>query len=409
MKYFFKFVWIIMLLQDLLQTKISIIGSFDEALAGISIIYAILLVFNKKKEIKFTKYEMIAFNMFILYLFMGIVSNLTFNFIEYKYALQSMIMTVKGYILYFTCRIIFQYHGVNINILNDVSKILSFCIYTLAGLCIINIPLGFLKVFDTRFGIETLYIGFSHPTELAFFIIISMSIILLQKHYAKNDEGESRIILLSMLVIIFTGRSKAIAFIIIYILLFYFIKFTKKFKLRYFLLSIPVMVYIGLPRIISELFNGSRGYLYKTGFSIAKDYFPLGSGFGTFGSYISKVYYSPLYYQYKVSNIWGLSKEMSSYIADTYWPMIMGETGFIGIIILSIALYNIFKQFILGYTNYKERILVFGLVCYTLITSIAEPIYSSNKSAALFITLSIFITIRINQIKNEEKELEVNI
>lgn len=390
----FQMILIAMIFQDLIQVNVPFFSYMDEGLAMITIIYALILLLNKKKAIKITKYELIALIFFLLYLFLGFVSNATHNIIGFKHGILSMIMTAKGYMLYFSCRVIFQYYDVKASILKNISKVLEISLYILALIGIVNIPLNFLEDQGMRFGLHTVSIGFSHPTELAFFAIISMTTILLYYNYTNKTKGELSVIIASSLLVLFTGRSKAIAFICVYIILFYFMKLIKKFKLKYFILLIPIMVYIALPRIISEFFNGARGYLYTAGYKIAKDYFPLGTGFGTFGSYMSREFYSPLYYEYGLSSVWGLSPSMPSYIADTYWAMIMGETGFIGVVLLILVLYFIFVQFLKGYNDYKSKIITFGLICYTVVTSIAEPIYSSNKCAALFMVLALFMTIR---------------
>lgn len=389
----FQMILIAMIFQDLLQVNVPFFSYMDEGLAMITTIYALILLLNKKKAIKITKYELIALIFFLLYLFLGFVSNATHNIIGFKHGILSMIMTAKGYMLYFSCRVIFQYYDVKASILKNISKVLEISLYILALIGIVNIPLNFLEDQGMRFGLHTVSIGFSHPTELAFFAIISMTTILLYYNYTNKTKGELSVIIASSLLVLFTGRSKAIAFICVYIILFYFMKLIKKFKLKYFILLIPIMVYIALPRIISEFFNGARGYLYTAGYKIAKDYFPLGTGFGTFGSYMSREFYSPLYYEYGLSSVWGLSPSMPSYIADTYWAMIMGETGFIGVVLLILVLYFIFVQFLKGYNDYKSKIITFGLICYTVVTSIAEPIYSSNKCAALFMVLALFMTI----------------
>lgn len=390
----FQMILIAMIFQDLLQVNIHFFSYVDEGLAIVTTLYALFLLMNKKKPIKITKYEFTAFIIFILYLFIGFISNATNNIIGIKFGFLSMIMTAKGYILYFACRVIFQYYDVKADILKNISKVLEISLYFLTLIGIVNIPLNFLENEDVRFGLNTVSIGFSHPTELAFFAIISMTIILLYYNYTNKTKGELPIIIASSLLVLLTGRSKAIAFMCVYIILFYFMKLIKKFKLKYFIFLIPIMVYISLPRIISEFFNGARGYLYTAGYQIAKDFFPLGTGFGTFGSFISREFYSPLYYEYGLSNIWGLSPSTPYYIADTYWAMIMGETGFLGVILLILVLYFIFIQFLKGYQDYKSKLIVFGLICYTVVTSIAEPIYSSNKCAALFMILALFMTIR---------------
>ena len=404
----FQIILIVMIFQDLLQVNIYFFSYIDEVLAVVTTLYALFLLINKKKAIKTTKYEFIALIIFIMYLFIGFISNFTNNIIGFKYGFFSMIMTVKGYILYFTCRVIFQYYDVKANILKNISKVLKISLYILTSIGIANIPLNFLENQVIRFGIHTVSIGFSHPTELAFFSIISMSIILLYYNYTNKTKGELKIIISSSLLVLFTGRSKAIAFMCVYIILFYFMKLIKNFKLKYFILLVPIMGYISLPRIISELFNGVRGYLYTTGYKIAKDYFPLGTGFGTFGSYISRKFYSPLYYEYGLSSIWGLSPSMPSYIADTYWAMIMGETGFLGVILLVLVLYFIFIQFLKGYHDYKSKLIIFGLICYTAIASIAEPIYSSNKCSAIFMALALFMTIRKSYYEKITKQRGIN-
>jgi len=75
--------------------------------------------------------------------------------------------------------------------------------------------------------------------------------------------------------------------------------------------------------------------MYIAGFNIASDYFPLGSGLGTFGSLASIINgYSDIYIKYGISQI-GYNSQYDVAtghftILDTYWPHIIGELGFIG-------------------------------------------------------------------------------
>lgn len=65
---------------------------------------------------------------------------------------------------------------------------------------------------------------------------------------------------------------------------------------------------------------------------IAWDYFPFGAGFGTFGSWMSRAMYSPLYHTYGLSHVWGLSPGKTSFINDIFWPSILAETGIFGLL-----------------------------------------------------------------------------
>ena len=77
-----------------------------------------------------------------------------------------------------------------------------------------------------------------------------------------------------------------------------------------------------------------RVLLYVTGVEIANERFPLGAGFGRFGGYASVWDYSPLYDEYGLSRIYGLTADNPMYAEDTYWPHIAAETGWIGAALL---------------------------------------------------------------------------
>jgi hypothetical protein len=82
----------------------------------------------------------------------------------------------------------------------------------------------------------------------------------------------------------------------------------------------------------------ARAKLYIASTQIALDDFPLGAGFGRFATYGSRLYYSPIYQQYGLNTVYGLSPKYPSYIDDTSWPGVIGETGYGGLAIYLIGL-----------------------------------------------------------------------
>ncbi|MGA7703821.1 MAG: hypothetical protein WB998_02880 [Solirubrobacteraceae bacterium] len=82
----------------------------------------------------------------------------------------------------------------------------------------------------------------------------------------------------------------------------------------------------------------ARAQLYIMGERIAGDDFPFGAGFGRFASYPSRLFYSPVYYQYGLSNVYGLSRIYPHFIDDTSWPAVIGETGFGGLTVYVVGL-----------------------------------------------------------------------
>lgn len=73
----------------------------------------------------------------------------------------------------------------------------------------------------------------------------------------------------------------------------------------------------------------ARPMTYKTSLKILYDYFPFGSGMGSFACNGAWKYYSPLYYKYKLNDIWGLD-EGGGFICDAYYPT-LAQFGIVGI------------------------------------------------------------------------------
>jgi hypothetical protein len=75
----------------------------------------------------------------------------------------------------------------------------------------------------------------------------------------------------------------------------------------------------------------ARIALYEGSVAVARDHLPLGGGFGRYGSWMSRVDYSPLYEEYGLSRIHGLRPSNPRFATDTFWPQVLGETGVIGL------------------------------------------------------------------------------
>lgn len=114
--------------------------------------------------------------------------------------------------------------------------------------------------------------------------------------------------------------------------------------------------------------------MYLHAFQISSDHFPIGSGFGSFGSLasISFGYYSPVYYAYGTDLIGANSPAdilRDSYtLLDTFWPHILAELGFIGSIFY---IYLFFFPFLairkIAKKNYVLKPFLFVTTALTLV------------------------------------------
>jgi hypothetical protein len=133
----------------------------------------------------------------------------------------------------------------------------------------------------------------------------------------------------------------------------------------------------------------ARHALYFGSTAIAKDRFPLGLGFASFGSWASGRWYSEAYETYGLSRVWGLQPQQPLFITDTFWPMVLGQGG-----VVSLAGYAGFLALLLAAAWRRARdatrpadrfvaiaatLLLFGSV----IESSSSHIYGSSLQAAL--------------------------
>jgi hypothetical protein len=85
--------------------------------------------------------------------------------------------------------------------------------------------------------------------------------------------------------------------------------------------------------------------LTRDSFSVAASHFPVGAGFGRFGSAVAASNYSPEYVARGYPSIWGLGRtpEEGRFLTDTEWPAIIGESGFFGAVAFIAGLVAIFR------------------------------------------------------------------
>lgn len=83
----------------------------------------------------------------------------------------------------------------------------------------------------------------------------------------------------------------------------------------------------------------ARIALYVQSVEMAKDFFPLGTGPGTYGSIPVNLIYSDVYYDYELADIWGLAPDgRVNFKMDTHWASVLGEMGVLGLAIYIIVL-----------------------------------------------------------------------
>lgn len=140
----------------------------------------------------------------------------------------------------------------------------------------------------------------------------------------------------------------------------------------------------------------ARVVLYLRSFDVLSDYFPLGSGFGTYACFASSKYYSQLYYRYGMDKVYGLEPDPQNgnFVADTYYPSIIGEFGLPGCILLICFWMTIFKKINSNLDcngNMEDYRISMLLVTTFLIEGIAGPLLLTNIGVPIMMLLGLII------------------
>lgn len=291
-------------------------------------------------------------------------------------------------------------------IIGDLAKVSRWLVVLTLAAVILGrfVDLGFYTD-DVRILPSCTFV-FSNPT---FFIssYVMVAAVLMAESINKN-----RVFLLMNCLLLFMGqRTKVyifIAFVVMFVLLgeklvariltLVFGTGAEKLKIGRLLLAAAffgvVFYVLGKPRIDRFLSLGlttARMALYVVGIRILKDFFPLGSGFGTFASHLSGKYYSNLYEQYGSANVWGMRKDQYMFISDVYWPYIYGQFGIFGLLIYVKLVFTAFiRQFHSGISD-NSRIAVAAVWIYALIATTSEAYFTNGTGVQMALFLGVLI------------------
>jgi hypothetical protein len=146
-----------------------------------------------------------------------------------------------------------------------------------------------------------------------------------------------------------SGRSKHFGFFALSVLMIFYLNGSFKMKLNFkntffIVAAIALTLFVARDKIYFYFIEGGFGKgrgetdlyarmaLYFFAFKILVDYLPFGPGFGTYATFASGSYYSPIYAKYGMEKMHGLSKDAPAFIADTYYPA-LAQFGVVGVVL----------------------------------------------------------------------------
>lgn len=226
-----------------------------------------------------------------------------------------------------------------------------------------------------RWGFRARMLCFGHPGRLA---LVAMLILILARFLECYDH-RLKVYQYGMILVMFsTLRALAVATIILYFALILYLRKHKRIDAKALMALTGVAIAGGWGQISVYYFSGNvtcRILLMQTGVKIARDYFPFGTGLGTFASAASGIIYSPIYDMYGLSGYYGISPNAYNDITDSFWGFLLGQFGVVGLILFILFMTVFWKQINKHYMGdavcYQIMVLIFLYLCYATVSSIS--------------------------------------
>ncbi len=283
--------------------------------------------------------------MIIVLIAIGLIGNIVFGIQKNTYVvLADAFLFAKPYIIFFYIYLcVKRYNAVKIyKNLTFFSKAMLNVMFFLAITSKIFLLANFA---DLGMYLDNnafhLYSGFGG-------VVANWTMFFLSIIYSSKKNNRFFYYLISLVIIIHTISGLAMLSMVLLGLIYLIIEKRRYFKWYYLLIIVPICIWVGRKEIINYLLNSNapRHILFYYSFVTANTFFPIGSGFATYGSTMAAQKYSQLYIRYGFNYIHGMTQEHTSFLLDSYYPLIIGQMGYIGIAIFFMFIYLIYSKFI---------------------------------------------------------------
>lgn len=370
---------------------------------SVALIGAVLAVYEATvvQKFRFTKNQLyigIALSIFVL---AGLTGNLIYRYQPWKSVIIDLYTNLKFFFAIGTGYYLFR--NVSWENLKKIGVQSSKTILTIL-FCIFIVD-RFVNLYpaEVRYGIKSAVLFYSHPTYLAG--AMAFLVVLLTVFYEKKNLP---FIAMALVMMAFTMRSKAITSAAAYVAVFlFFAVWKRKLKLWHIAALGAACVIIAWPQIsyyFIELGGRStRSVILLKSFTIMKDYFPIGTGFGTYASAEASKHFSPVYeiYNFEYLLRFERNRQWLRFLNDSFWPIIFGQTGVIGTIAYVCTMGKLFFS---SWRLQDGKAHIFTAILYIwiyiLICSLAEPAFNNSAAVPLAVMMGyIFGSSQANKLK----------
>lgn len=346
-----------------LEDTIPMLSFFDECIGVLCIPLAVCDYWknkNKNENQRFGGNRKLEFVLLILFLAVGAAGNILYHFQPAWIAMISAVLSTKFFLILLSAGFLQKYLSIDLQeqeLTVEILSVLWFGYYWIA--------------FFFRD-----YMVVSEPWDICAKSSLLFAMLIFCNH---KKVWLYRICLFLMIImLILSGKEKSYGAILAFAVLYYLVVHKKvQTKLRYILYMAVPIVLLAWDKIYYYYIQGHGQYaksiMTSAALRIARDYFPIGTGFGTYGSTYAAKYYSPVYYLYGIADNPELGEQTKMYLTDLFWPILLGENGVLGTLLYCGLIVMLFVriQRVFYYHKRKYLLLIYMLI-FMLMTTFSE-------------------------------------
>ena len=255
-------------------------------------------------------------------------------------------------------------------------------------LCLVNFFIDIGMSSELRLGIPSYKFVYNGPAIFSNILYLLIPLLIMYLCFLGGCSKRNILLLAGFLfLLISTLRTRAFLFAIVFLFLYWWVIIKKQsFKINIVTISIGIGVFamVCLDQIMYYVGEDmtARAALLFGGIQTMIDFFPFGAGFSTFGTDAAAKYYSPLYEEYGIDTVYGLTPDEHPFASDSFWPAIIGQFGVIGFFLYILLIYHLFA-FIFRICKTNRYYSLMGIfICFVLIVD-------STASSAFFHFLTV--------------------
>lgn len=378
----------LLLVENALQSRVwEPFAYLDEAICLLFCFAALIALLSKDGKHQLSISERRILVLSVVLCFIGLAGNFVYQVQPASYAVAIDLFTCNKFVLAYTS-MTYILNRRGYKAVYSICMVIGKWFAVISLICMaINQFIGIGMSSERRFGIEAFMFLFGHPSNYAAAVVGIFALLLAD--YRKNVFC----IIACILLLIGSMRFKAIAFVAVMLIAIFGFKKLSRINFMFIFTAVVVAAMVASYQLDIYLSRETaRGVLLTSSFEIANGTFPLGTGFGTYGSDITKEAYTELYTILGFQSVYGLAPSNPGYLADMFYSTIIAQFGWVGLVLfVGIIVFLIVD---ITYAARDNRIFFWApmsISIYFLIASTSEPAFFSSYSVYLALCLALVL------------------